>query len=207
MVHSDESYNTNLYSTPSPVESDAYSSPNQTPTAEEASETLGTPTDDWNTGMQPDHVVSSPRSLKAEDSVGKYNHSPLDDRCLMRERAPETVTSVTSHDAQIHNGGVLPLPDRYWSIASRYTQTHSSVIGTRDNSFTVASEASTVVPIRPSSGKYSPWRPNEPSGHQLQTALLNYWVNKESGLSTSRFCGIVSTRAWSSSNNQINTSP
>jgi len=165
MAHSSDTEDVNSHSTSSPTESDAYSSPNQTVTAEGASETLGTPTDDRNVGMQPDNVVSSPRSLKAEASVGKYNRRPLDERRLMRERAPETVNSDTSYDAQTHNDRVLPFPNRYWSITGRYPQSHGSDIGSRDNSFTVASEASTVVPIRPSSGKYFPWNPNESSGH------------------------------------------
>lgn len=157
MVRSSDTDDITINSTSSFSESDAYSSPDQTVTAEEASETLGTPTNDRSVGEQPDHVVSPPRSLKAEASVGKYNCGPLDDRCLMRERAPETVNSDTSYDAQTHSD--KPFPHHYWSIAGRYPQSYGSGIGSRDNSFTVASEASTVVPIRPSNGKVFPVKP------------------------------------------------
>ena len=165
MARSSDIEDIDLYATSSSSESDAYSSPDQTVTAEEASETLGTPTDDRSVGVQSDNVVSSPRSRKAEASVGKYNRRPLDERCLMRERVPETVNSDTSYDAQTHSDRVLPFPNRYWSITGRYPQSHGSDIGSRDNSFTVASEASTVVPMQPSSGKYLPWNPDESSCH------------------------------------------
>ena len=100
MAYFNNTDDTSLYTTASTFgESDAYLS--QTSATEKANDQTSDPfANGWSMGRQPNYMVGSPASLKAEASFGKYDYSPLDDRSLtctslqsLRLRRRTTVTT------------------------------------------------------------------------------------------------------------------
>ena len=154
MAYYNNTNNANLYPNFSTSdELDGYPFLGQMSANEEAYTQTHTFPGGWTVGGQPDNVVSSPTSLRAEAGFGKYSRDLPDDWCLTRE-SPELASSATQV-AQTHGYGQPSFPGQYWSMTGPYTQPYCPGIMSRDNSFSgmAGSGASTVVPT-PSGGKH-----------------------------------------------------
>ena len=91
-------------------------------------------TNSWGPRMRSGHIVDLPRSVEAEGGFGKYNHNPLEDRCLIHD-STGPVSMATSHEALTVGRDDLQYSQSHLPASSQYGQPYPATTG-QDHSFT-----------------------------------------------------------------------
>ena len=91
-------------------------------------------TNSWGPRVRSGHIFDSPRRAGAKAGFGKYNHNPLDDRCLIHD-STGPVSIATSHEALTVGRDDLQYSRSHLPASSQYTQPHPATTG-QDYSFT-----------------------------------------------------------------------
>ena len=85
-------------------------------------------TNSWGSRVRSVYIFDSSRSVEAEAGLGKHNHSPLDNRCLIHD-STGPVSMDTSHEALTVGRDDSRYSQSHWPALSQHTQPHPATMG------------------------------------------------------------------------------